>query len=79
MINFSDYDAHKKFGRFDVTIDCEEGCSRADVWLKDECVNLAYVEDGVYSGQPEEDDILEAVSRLGYGDKMVAWAYRNGW
>jgi len=77
-MSFSDFNAHKKFGRFTVTIDCEE--NRADVWVganadSGNCVNLAYVEAGVHTGEPEWDDILDAVYSSGLGEKMVAWAY----
>lgn len=78
---FDEFDAYEEFGKFTVTIeiDPDSECSRADVWLNDECVNLAYVEDGVYTGEPEWDDLLEAVFNARLDKRMVAWAYSNGW
>jgi hypothetical protein len=76
-MQFNDFDLHKTFGRFTATIEVldDGGCSRADVWLNGNSVNLACVEDGIHSGLPEEDFIVDAVYREGLRNEIVDWAY----
>ena len=76
-MNFNTFDDYEEFGKFTVTIevDPDSECSRADVWLDGNCVNLAYVEGGCNTGEPEWDDILDAVYESGLGKEMVEWAY----
>tara|TARA_R110000868_G_scaffold17825_4_gene77817 strand:+ start:717 stop:962 length:246 start_codon:yes stop_codon:yes gene_type:complete len=76
MIEFSDYDAHKKFGAFTVTIEVTEDSSRADVWHNGLSVNLDCIESGVVLGySDDEDSIVEAVFDRGLDNDMVKWAY----
>lgn len=76
MIKLSDYDAHKKFGPFTVTVEADGDCSRADVWRNGISVNLGYIESRCApEGCPDEDAIVEAVFDRGLNEDMVKWAY----
>ena len=80
-MNFSDFEAHKTFGRFNVTIDTEE--NRADVWVganvdKGTPVNLEYIIADVETGEPDEDAIVEAVYKSGYRDQIINWVHSTG-
>jgi len=74
-MDFDIYEDYEEFGQFTVTIDAEE--NRADVWLDDHCVNLEYVVAGVLNGNPEEDEITEAVwdTSKHLAKRMVDWAH----
>jgi len=76
MIKFSDYDAHKKFGPFTVTVEVDGEYSRADVWHNGISVNLGYIESRCApEGCPDEDAIVHAVFDRGLNEDMVKWAY----
>ena len=71
MDNYEWADAHRKFGKYTVTIEvCEsEESSRADVRRSDgESVNL----------EVADNDMLFDISPALYL-KMTDWAYANGW
>ena len=71
MSNYDWANAHKKFGKYMVTVEvCEvEGTSRADLNRNDGAsVNL----------ETADNDIRFEVSPALYG-QMTEWAYANGW
>lgn len=74
-MDFDIFEAYEEFGEFTVTIDTEN--NRADVWLDDHSVNLEYVVAGILNGNPEEDEITEAVwdTSKYLAKEMEAWAY----
>ena len=74
-MDFDIYEAYEEFGEFTVTIDAEY--NRADVWLDDHSVNLEYVVAGILNGNPEEDEITEAVwdTSKHLAKRMEDWAY----
>ena len=71
-MNFDElFDDHETFGQFTVTIDAE--CNRADVWLNEIGVNIEYVIADAFTGESEEDAIVEAIYNSGYRSQIIAW------
>lgn len=71
-MNFDElFDDHETFGQFTVTIDAEY--NRADVWLNEIGVNIEYVIADAFTGEPEEDAIVEAIYNSGYRNQIIAW------
>ena len=80
QFNINEFDHAKKFGRFAVTVEIEGEYSRADVWLRNRSVNLEYVTSGMHTGDPDEDEITDAVWNTSeeLAQKMEDWAVSTG-
>ena len=67
--NYTWADAHKRFGKYTVTVEIDDGCSRADVYKNDsEYVNLTVA----------DNDIRFDISPTMY-IQMTKWANPKGW
>ena len=79
-MNFNDFDAHQKFGRFTATIEIYEDSSRGDVWLGDVGVSLHVVESGGGGWSSDEElAIIDDVYAKGLDKPILKWAYANGY